>query len=99
MSARSTIRLAVGVALGATLIASAGPPAAAQPAGTPPSGPPQVAGRVLNLEEAVNIALETQPQIQARLFDYAAARYRVDQAMSPLLPQITGSASAIKSQT
>jgi outer membrane protein TolC len=55
---------------------------------------PQVAGRVLALDEAVGIALETQPSIQARLFDYAAARYRVDQALSRLLPQVTASWSA-----
>ena len=57
---------------------------------------PQVAGRVLSLSEAVAIALETQPNIQARLFDYAAARYRVDQAISPLLPQLSGSWSLTK---
>jgi outer membrane protein TolC len=54
---------------------------------------------VLTLDEVVNIALETQPQIQARLGDYAAARYRVDQAMAPLLPQLSTSVSAARSQT
>jgi outer membrane protein TolC len=57
----------------------------------PPPGPPQVVGRVLTLDEAVAIALEHQPNIQARLSDYAAAAFRVDQALSPLLPQLTGS--------
>jgi outer membrane protein len=57
-----------------------------------------VAGRVLTLDEAVAIALITQPQIQARLGDYAAARYRVSQALSPLLPQVSGSVGATKSQ-
>jgi outer membrane protein len=61
--------------------------------------PPQVAGRVITMDEAVAIALETQPQIQARLGDYAAARFRVDQAMAPLLPQITGSASSTRSRS
>jgi outer membrane protein len=61
--------------------------------------PPQVAGRLLAMDEAVAIALETQPQIQARLYDYAAARFRVDQAMSPLLPQLSGSVSASRSQS
>lgn len=60
---------------------------------------PQVAGRLLAMDEAVAIALETQPQIQARLGDYAAARFRVDQAMAPLLPQITGSASSVRSRS
>jgi outer membrane protein TolC len=60
--------------------------------------PPQVAGRVITMDEAVAIALDTQPQIQARLSDYAAARFRVDQAMAPLLPQFTGSVSSTRSQ-
>jgi outer membrane protein TolC len=45
------------------------------------------------------IALESQPQIQARLGDYAAARFRVDQAFAPLLPQLTGSVATTRSQT
>lgn len=64
-----------------------------------PPAPPQVAGRLLSLDEAVAIALETQPQIQARLYDYAAARFRVDQAMSPLLPQLSSSVTASRSQS
>src|SRR2546422_10656540 len=63
-----------------------------------PPPPPQVAGRLLTLGEAVAIALASQPQIQARLFDYAAARFRVDQAIAPLLPQLAGSAVASRSQ-
>jgi outer membrane protein len=72
---------------------------------TPPSGSTQtpataanVVGRALSLEEAIGIALETQPRIQSRLFDYLAAAHRVDQAFSTLLPQITASASASRSQ-
>ena len=81
----------VGAALSAALVASLlDPPAAAQPATTRPSIP-QVAGRVLTLDEAVAIALEQQPQITVLLFAYAAARYRVDQALAPLLPQLTRS--------
>src|SRR5262249_62113857 len=34
------------------------------------------------------------PQIQARLYDYAAARHRVTQALAPMLPQLTGTSSA-----
>jgi outer membrane protein len=73
---------------------------------TPPSGSTQtpataanVVGRALSLEEAIGIALETQPRIQSRLFDYLAAAHRVDQAFSTLLPQITASASASRSQS
>ena len=39
------------------------------------------------------IALDAQPQIQARLYDYAAARFRVDQAFAPLLPQLSATLS------
>ncbi len=69
----------------------------AQAEAAPPG--PDVAGRVLTLDEAVAIALTTQPQIAARLQDYAAARYRVVQAMAPLLPQVSASSSATKSRT
>jgi outer membrane protein len=65
----------------------------------PPPPPPQVVGRVLTLDEAVAIALEHQPNIQARLSDYAAAAYRVDQALSPLLPQVTASVTAARTQS
>lgn len=58
-----------------------------------------MAGRVLTLDEAIAIALEGQPQIQARLFDYAAARYRVNQALSPLLPQLAINWTASKSSS
>jgi len=64
----------------------------------PPPPAPQVAGRVLTLEECIAIALDAQPRIQATLADYAAARYRVNQAMAPLLPQLSGLVSATRSQ-
>jgi outer membrane protein len=69
------------------------PPAPALPVVAPP-GRPQIVGRALSLEEAVEIGLTTQPTIQARLFDYAAARHRVTQALSPMLPQVFGVVSA-----
>ncbi|HEU4369732.1 MAG TPA: TolC family protein [Methylomirabilota bacterium] len=78
--------------------APTGPPPATAP---PPQGTPvmdRVLGRALSLEEAVAIALETQPQIQARLYDYMAAAHRVDQAFSALLPQLTGSWTAARAQ-
>ena len=65
-----------------------------------PPGMPQIVGRALTLDEAVAIGLATQPNIQARLFDYAAARHRVTQAIAPMLPQVTGVVSASRvSQT
>jgi outer membrane protein len=50
----------------------------------------RVMGRALSQDEAVAIALEIQPSIQATLFDYRAAAFRVDQAFAPLLPQFIG---------
>jgi outer membrane protein len=79
--------------------ASAQAPPPAQPAPTPAPPSTQVAGRVLTLEECIAIALEAQPRIQATLADYAAARFRVNQAFAPLLPQISGFASASRSET
>ena len=70
-------------------------PAEQTPAPAPASA--RVAGRVLTLEECIAIALEAQPRIQATLADYAAARYRVNQAFSPLLPQVSGVVSAVRS--
>jgi outer membrane protein TolC len=72
------------------------------PAPTSPVRPPaataqptsSVSSRVLGLPEVIRIALETQPQIQSRLYDYAAARYRVAQAFAPLLPQLSASWTA-----
>jgi outer membrane protein len=70
-------------------------PAEQTPAPAPASA--RVAGRVLTLEECIAIALEAQPRIQATLADYAAARYRVNQAFSPLLPQVSGVVSTVRS--
>src|SRR5437773_1492265 len=56
-------------------------------------------GRVLTLDECIAIALEAQPRIQATLADYAAARFRVNQALAPLLPQLSGLVSATESET
>jgi outer membrane protein len=85
-------------------------PPSAQPAQTspPPTAPStpssptplqltQIAGRVLTLDECVAIALEGQPTIQERLASYAAARYRVNQAFAPLLPQLSAQVSASRS--
>jgi outer membrane protein TolC len=68
-------------------------PAVAPPVNSPES---KVFGRILSVDDAVAIALETQPAILARLGDYAAAAFRVDQAFAPLLPQITGTWTAAR---
>jgi outer membrane protein TolC len=73
---------------------------AAVPAvGQTPPQPPPLAGRVITVDEAIAIALESQPSIQARLSDYVAARLRVDQALAPLLPQISGTWTAARTQS
>src|SRR6266403_4348535 len=83
------------------------PPTQTAPPAVPPatSAPPpvtspqsQVFGKVLSLDDAVAIALEIQPNIRARISDYIAAAFRVDQALAPLLPQITGSWTAVRDQ-
>jgi outer membrane protein len=79
------------------------PPAAA-PLPPPPPPPPDLSAPLpsapgaLTLDAAITQALTSQPEIRARLKDYDAARFRVDEALSVLLPQLTGAATATKSQ-
>jgi len=79
------------------LVASLPAVALAQAALVPPTE--RVVGRVLTLDEAIAIALEAQPSIQATLYDYAGARARVREAFAPLLPQLSGSVSATRSSS
>src|SRR5215475_6617011 len=80
------------------------PPRSAPPVTAPATTPPvtsaqsQVFGKVLSLDDSVAIALETQPNIKARISDYAAAAFRVDQALAPLLPQLVGSVFVSRDQ-
>ena len=60
------------------------------PAGLKFITPPEVADSELGIEEAVAIALANQPTIQNRVGAYVAAQQRVAQALSPLLPQLSG---------
>jgi outer membrane protein len=85
----------------AVLFLLAGPGAghAADPPSPPPPAREVLTQRPITVDEAVAIALEYQPNILARLNDYVAAKYRVDQALAPLLPQLTGSVSTSRSQT
>jgi outer membrane protein len=74
-----------------------------EPLGAPPDirpfpAPPPVVDREVSLEEAIAIALENQPSIRVRLAEYAAARYRVDQAVAPLFPQLGFSAGVFRSR-
>src|SRR3989475_813997 len=73
--------------------------APAQAAPPPATERAPIAGRTLTLDECIAIAVEAQPRIQATLSDYAAARYRVNQALAPLLPQLSGLVSATRSHS
>ncbi len=96
----SILTLAFTSCLLSPALAQAPPPPPAEPAApAPPAVRPPIAGRMLTLDECIAIALEAQPKITATLFDYAAARYRVNQAFAPLLPQLTGSVGATRSQS
>src|SRR5262245_6772465 len=52
--------------------------------------PLEVTEHEVGIEEAVAIALANQPTIQTRIGAYVAAQQRVAQALSPLLPQLSG---------
>jgi len=111
-SLRLLLALAV---LPAPAWAQAQPPTGAQPQAPPvmpppspllgPEGirsfptPPQIVGRELLLEEAVQIGLDNAPKITAAGGDYLAARQRVNEALSPLLPQLTGQWNGFQNQT
>ncbi|MGH7385368.1 MAG: TolC family protein, partial [Candidatus Rokuibacteriota bacterium] len=68
-------------------------PLPAPPGIRPFTTPLELVGRELTVEEAVNIGMENAPKIVARIGDYVAAQQRVNQALSPLLPQLTASGS------
>jgi len=89
------LRALLPVALAAVVLSPVASVAQAPP---PPSPRAPIGGRFISLAEAIDIALEGQPNIQARLYDYAAARFRVDQALSPLLPQLAGNVTTSRSQ-
>ena len=95
--------VAIVLALAATRALAQGtvpysPPAAPTQAPAPgaPSqaGPPsaQPEARVLGLDEALHLGLARQPQMQQAQANVEAARGRVDQALAPMLPQLTGTA-------
>src|SRR5262249_38317918 len=86
-----------------TITAPAAPPAAASEPGMDTaklfsaSAPgPDTLGRVITVDDAVEIALANVPDIAARLQDYAAARYRFKEALTAYLPQITASVGSQK---
>jgi len=79
-------------ALPLALVLLAAPAAAEAPA--PGAAAAAASGaRVLGLEEALRIGLARQPQLRQAQANVEAARARVDQALAPLLPQVSGSAA------
>src|SRR5437762_3635745 len=99
---KRALLLIVSLALSLFLLSTRHALAQAPPPQSPPSPVSErapIAGRILTLEECIAIALEAQPKIQATLYDYAAARYRVTQALAPLLPQVSGLVTATKSES
>jgi len=98
---KRALLLIVSLALSLFLLSTRHALAQAPPPQSPPSPVSErapIAGRILTLDECIAIALEAQPKIQATLYDYAAARYRVTQALAPLLPQLSGLVSASQTQ-
>ncbi len=98
---KRALLLIVSLALSLFLLPTGHALAQAPPPQSPPSPVSErapIAGRILTLDECIAIALEAQPKIQATLYDYAAARYRVTQALAPLLPQLSGLVSASQTQ-
>jgi len=81
------------------ILVGTAPLQAADPVATPAPPREVLSQRPITVDEAVAIALEYQPNILARIGDYAAAKYRVDQALAPLLPQLAASVSTTRSQT
>ena len=103
---RSLRLLLLLAALPAPAWAQAQPPAVMPPPSPllAPAGirsfpiPPQIVGRELTLEEAIEIGLDNAPKISAAAGDYAAARQRVLEALAPLLPQLTGQWNGFQNQ-
>jgi outer membrane protein len=60
--------------------------------------PPEIGTREISLDEAIKIGLENAPRIVAASGDYAAARQRVNEALSPLLPQLSGQWNGFQNQ-
>jgi outer membrane protein len=94
---RATLPIVAAVLALAARSAFAQPPGSTPPAQKPPAppagAPPAPApARVLTLEDALKIGLARQPQLVQARATTDAARARVDQALAPLLPQITGNA-------
>ena len=110
MTVIAPLRLLAVIAL---LLAALADPGAAQPTAADPMAPrdplpapaalkfitpPEITDQELGIEQAVAIALANQPTIQNRASAYVAAQQRVAQALSPLLPQLSGQWNGFQQQ-
>jgi outer membrane protein len=113
MTARKTASVLLALALAAGLTGlpeparaqgTTGPMPKSEPLPAPSSlskfpTPEQIVGREMTLEEAVSISLDNAPKILASTGDYLASLQRVNQALAPLLPQLTGLGSYGRQQS
>ena len=98
MLRRTSVLLLLALVPGLARAQSAAPDAGTAPVA--PAGPAATAAdapRLLHLEEAVQAAVQNQPQLVQARASAAAAEGRVIQARSPLLPQLTPQASWTRS--
>lgn len=93
---RTLTRRVIVYSLAASLTAAPLPIQAQEKQAPLPPTPAQVVGKTLTLEDAIAIALTTEPNIQARVRDFEAARFRVRQALAPILPQLTSTWTATR---
>ena len=91
---RTTWWLLEGALMGAaasTLVAAAAQAQERPPPPSPPASPP--AQRVLGLADVERTALQVQPLLRAARASTSVAEAQAEQARSPLLPQVIGSAA------
>ncbi len=93
------LTLILGLAPAVSLAQSATPDAGTAPLPAAPGSPAAAsdAPRLLHLNDAVQAALQNQPQLVQARASASAAEGRVIQARSPLLPQLTPQASWTRS--
>ncbi|MGZ6097072.1 MAG: TolC family protein [Myxococcaceae bacterium] len=89
--------LLTAIVPGAARAQSTSPDGGTAPTGPATAGIPSDAPRLLHLNEAVEAAIQNQPQLLQARANASAAEGRVIEARSPLLPQVTPQASWTRS--
>ncbi|MGZ6079328.1 MAG: TolC family protein [Myxococcaceae bacterium] len=89
--------LITAIVPGAARAQSTSPDGGTAPTGPATAGIPSDAPRLLHLNEAVEAAIQNQPQLLQARANASAAEGRVIEARSPLLPQVTPQASWTRS--